>query len=960
MVYLHILGSGETKSEVANNKGHLFEKLMRALCNELKMKVERLNKSNSGMEIDILGKTEIGNVPFFSECKAKKDLLSSDDIQKFGFKYLIKREEDTETRGLLFSLSGLNSSADELWEIHLKNKYKRQVKYYLHDEIVDLIIKQFNLPTAEVITRKSTEEFGRTCGDTQLLCIEGSTANINLIWAQLLMSSDSSEPNSVVLYDSQGEKLRSEDLIEKILKLKPDLSTGKMRCLNTIGLPSTLDDIPPSRTVVRVRMSSGWFDYRFPSAPEFFVGRDNQLNDIYTFFDNIKSQKTTSRGLLFTGKSGIGKSSLALKTKDELKKKNIVFVPIDSRLCDDLSFVFDCINELLFELRQINDLYDNLQNISVKGLDSINFTLSEINKILTKHKFYAVIFFDQFEKVFDYPEVTRAIRNIFFALNKKNSALVFGFAWKSDLWSLAEGFPHEERDDLIRESHVLRKLDVFGIDETDEILRELEKLWSAKLNIHLKRQITTFSRGFPWLLKKVCAHILEQKEKGISEEELIETNLKLNDLFEADLSGLDEEEKTLLKAIAPNLPATLQKLSESFEISNIDESLHRFINKRILVKITEDVGGSLANVKYDTYSDIFREFLITGVVPIQEAYYYFNYPSGAFKFFKKIQERGELTINQEIEETGKQVGSIYNLSRDLRNVGLITLKNGVFRVNEKVSNLTWDQIIKYLQSQLKQNRLVNSCLAELNEKGTLSLDQISDIQKELFPDFSNFKATTLAYYSKVTAQWLHYAQLVFYNTKEKAIKTVDDETTFEYVIEGQNKHQSGFNTPVCYKNAIIECLEAFSNLGGSATSQQLIDYLSKSHQSIEKALSDNLNLELIEYRENKKNYHLTPLGESFLSVSKEKRKEIFGIQCENFPVFKQFTAIVEESGETGITSREAALRINENNGFDLADATLDKLGGILANWAEYAGIIARLNKKCYMYELLPEQQKLFK
>ena len=71
MIYLHILGSGKTKSEMANSKGHLFECLTRALFEHLKMSVTHLDKSENGKEIDIEGITIVGKVKFFAKCKAQ-------------------------------------------------------------------------------------------------------------------------------------------------------------------------------------------------------------------------------------------------------------------------------------------------------------------------------------------------------------------------------------------------------------------------------------------------------------------------------------------------------------------------------------------------------------------------------------------------------------------------------------------------------------------------------------------------------------------------------------------------------------------------------------------------------------------------------------------------------------------------------------------------------------------------
>jgi len=139
----------------------------------------------------------------------------------------------------------------------------------------------------------------------------------------------------------------------------------------------------------------------------------------------------------------------------------------------------------------------------------------------------------------------------------------------------------------------------------------------------------------------------------------------------------------------------------------------------------------------------------------------------------------------------------------------------------------------------------------------------------------------------------------------------------------------------------------------------LIASLSKSHQSVEKVVSDNLNLDFMEQDSGSALYHLTPIGSKFVKISEETRQELFGEQCSNFQVFDQFVSYVESAGRKGITSREAANRLVEEMGTQLADSTIDKLGGILANWAEYAGMIVRVNRLCLMADLVPKQMELF-
>jgi hypothetical protein len=959
MVFLHILGSGKTPSEIADSKGHLFERLIRDLFECLKMEVTHLNKRENGKEIDVEGVTIVGQVHFFAECKAQDNSLNSTDIQKFGFKFLTKRNKNPNVRGYLFTLSSLNASATEVWENDLKNVYSNEIECYYHDDIVKLLIKHYGLALPEVIQQKSTHEYHRICGDTQLLCVEAEKRTPQLFWAQLLMSTDGTEPNAVALYNHQGALITEKSTIDRLLKLKTDLAISKLSCFNLTELPpSSLDDVSPSRAVVRVRMSSSWFDYRFPAAPEFFVGRNVQLAEFEGFVKNVRTGKTSTRGFLISGKSGIGKSSLALKARYLFQREKVIFLPIDSRLCDDVSFLFDAINELLFELRQVPELNKDLGTTRVQGLDSLIVTLADIHKTISKRNYLAVLFFDQFEKVFEYPDVTSAIRTLFLNVTEKQLPILFGFAWKSDLWSLAEGFPHHERDDIVRESIQLQTLTQFGQEETAEILKQLEIQWGSKLSVSLTRQLAAFSRGLPWLLKKLCAHILEQKLHGITENELIETNLKLQDLFEDDLAGLDDEERSLLRAIAPLLPTTLRRLSESFEISNIDSSLHRFIDKRILVKITEDMGDSLANVKYDAYSDIFREFLITGNVPIEDAYYFYTSPHGAFRFFEKVREREQLSIDEEIAETGKQIASIYNLSRDLRNLGLINVRNKVFTIADAVANLEQEEIIAFLQGHMKRNRVVSLILSELNENKTLSRGQLAALLQELFPSVQASEKTW-DNYAQTTTQWLHYARLAYYNKRDYHLHKVDDEAIFEAAVDRKTLSTLGYKFPLCFRNSIIECLQKIDLLGGKATIQQLEEQLLLSRQSVGKVLSDGQNLKFIELDKQKDWYALTKIGAEFITGTEETRRQLFREQCLEISTFEQFIALMQSAGNKGMLSKRAAKALLDDIHLELADLTVEKLGAMLANWAEYAGLVVRSGRLCFFNENAPLQLRMF-
>ena len=352
--------------------------------------------------------------------------------------------------------------------------------------------------------------------------------------------------------------------------------------------------------------------------------------------------------------------------------------------------------------------------------------------------------------------------------------------------------------------------------------------------------------------------------------------------------------------------------------------------------------------------------MITGNAPLGDAYYFYAYPGAVLKFFEKVRERGTLSIEQEMQETGKQIGSIYNLSRDLRSVGLIEVHNKVFSVSDEVAELEQNQILLFLQNKLKQNWLISTTLAELNERDEISLARVADLLQELFPSVQEFKVATREHYSKTTATWLHYTRLAFYDKKgKKSLHKVDNEAVFELVIERATPSLKGFRLHMCFHNAIIACLEAIEAAEGKISFEKLAENLSKSHQSIEKVLSDALNLDFVYQDKQTTLYCLTPVGRAFREDLEDNRQKLFYQQCSKLNVFNQFVVHVESAGKYGISNKQAAALLIKNMQLDMADATIDKLGSILANWAEYAGVITRLRRLCFLKKYVPEQLKLF-
>jgi hypothetical protein len=105
--------------------------------------------------------------------------------------------------------------------------------------------------------------------------------------------------------------------------------------------------------------------------------------------------------------------------------------------------------------------------------------------------------------------------------------------------------------------------------------------------------------------QRLCAHVKAQREQGTSQAEIATKVLNVEEIFQEDLSGLGSQEDDTLRAIAKNAPISVNSVGEEYD-TNVVQSL---VDRRLLVRI---------GPKYDLYWDIFRDYLNTGKVPVEE------------------------------------------------------------------------------------------------------------------------------------------------------------------------------------------------------------------------------------------------------------------------------------------------------------------------------------------------------
>ena len=94
------------------------------------------------------------------------------------------------------------------------------------------------------------------------------------------------------------------------------------------------------------------------------------------------------------------------------------------------------------------------------------------------------------------------------------------------------------------------------------------------------------------------------------------------------------------------------------------------------------------NCALHSYWDIFRDFLVTGEVPIKESYIIRQTPNSAGKFLSLVKEAGgKIGVKNaaKILETSESV--VFNTSRELRLMGvLFSDKSGTIGISPEVLN----------------------------------------------------------------------------------------------------------------------------------------------------------------------------------------------------------------------------------------------------------------------------------
>lgn len=919
---LKILAPGKSPQAKSQARGKLFEDLMTKVLRHIGYQIGRISNINySGMEIDIEGNSTITEIPLYAECKCYETDVDSQKVQTFFGKYMAKWFKNHQSQGLFIALPGINSHAKGFYKDNIENNTEIVVRLLEENEILENIFQMHSIVRPETIKESIPTRAGSP-GDWLLLYTEKG-----MFWLLYVVPPGAGIPSRIAIFNAEGGSISEKSTIDYLGELYPEIR--EFEVINTessIKIPQRLTVQLENEEIVEVRGSSSCFEYQFPASPEFFVGRQNVLDVIDLFVEDVQNKRTSSRGILFEANSGWGKSSVVLAAVNRLQDMGHFAVAIDSRSASSSQFILRVVEHTIKKFGDFDGLlFDEYNNHKlITGFEGAIEAIINVSKILEDNKKIIFIFLDQFENLFYLPDALRRIRDLFLKIQDGRSNIVLGFSWKTDLIGSTSEFPYQIRDTIASSCKPI-SLDPFSKIEIDNLLGRLSNELDAPLRPDLKFFLSEYSQGYPWLLKKLCAHVKSQIESGTIQVDIANSLLNIEELFQEDIKNLSPEESDTLRKIAKLAPISFQELGEEFR----PEVIQSLVNRRLVVKIGN---------KFDIYWDIFRDYLNSGHIPIQENYILRTQVGSVLKATKSLAESGgKLTFPEFQKITGLQKNTSYNVLRDAKLLGFIKLDEDhnivlISDVPAKAEN--FDDILRdHLHDRLQRNRLIWRLLNELEDGKCLGIDEIAEILEESCPYISATKKTWRTY-ANIFAVWTDFVDLGLYNTSDKILSRYtlgDTEVRSHRPI--LTRKRSGITIPSIQYSPIeqvaIRLVEALDRDGRP-------DYSGMKPSTIEKAL---ITLSGLGFIDRKRGY--IDLNEDILLFVKnpEKRSEIFAKSALNVNSFAIFVKIIEESKKEDLTLTELSNKLKCALAVEWKDSTARWYTKIMLNWARCIKIV---------------------
>jgi hypothetical protein len=869
------------------------------------------------MEIDIVGKAIATQIPLFAECKFYETELDSPKLQAFLGKYTAHWLRDNRCQGLFLAVPGVNSAAKAFYEDNLADQRNMTVRLVEEHEVLQSIFDSRATCRPEVAKAKIPAMAGKP-GDWLLAYTEKG-----FFYVFFVVPIGSAIPQQIAIFDAEGNSIYSDDTIEYLRNLDSEiLSLEVLQADINVGRSVSSSHQGDPEEIVEVQGSSSCFEYQFPASPEYFVGRGDVFTQIDTFISEVIERKTSARGILFEGNSGFGKSSTVLSTVSRLNSAGNFAVSIDCRSASSPQFALRAVSHVLKRYDVGGILPKRQEGPEVLGLESAAGLLTRLGQQLSEEKRLLFIFFDQFENLFFLPDALRPIRDLFLKIGGAQTNVVLGFSWKTDLFGITTEFPYQMRDTITDGSRRI-PLTAFSEPEATEMFQRLSKEIHAKLRKDLKFFLSEYSQGYPWLLKKLCAHVKQQREAGVQQSEIASSLLNVEQLFQDDLNGLSPEQEETLRRIAKSSPISISEYGDELK----PDVLQSLVNARLIIRV---------GTKIDVYWDIFKDYLNSGNVPIQDNYIPRIQVGSVLKAAELLNSVGPtIDATKFRSQAALAEKSFYNILKELRLLGIAKLEDGMVKLllPQSSDHGTFEPALRiHVKDRIRRNRLVWTLLEILEAEPVISLERASKELEKACPYLLAARETWYTY-ARVFADWMDYSDLAIFDSKAAALQRYRPgmEVRQRTGLTRPRAYSSAGNMPIIQYSPVFEACTRIANAYAAKTG---VDLSGMKHSTATKAVATLEDLGFVIRKTG--SLEVTPKMFQFIQKP-EHRVQLFADAVISMEAFAQFVEVLQESKDKVIRLLDLGRKLNERLHAEWRDGTSQTVAKILLDWARHTG-----------------------
>lgn len=709
--------SQQKENNTRQFKGMLFENLLAEYLDHCGYDVE-IRKKHSSSEYDIEGEDRATKARLIGEAKAHNSSIALKDFAAFVGKLLPLGLAERKLTGLFLATGALTPEADDYYRsLSSFNIVARSGK-----DLLNHVRNALRLPDFDPLARQLVDKGYRP----QQFHILSSDNGIFLVVTA--GSTQSAAPAHFAVFQGDGQLLSDKSYLEKLADAVPELKALQ---------PVVSSGYKPSekeRYILKgLLLGNEWTDYRFPAPPQFFVGRRDLIHRLTEHILNSASPNV----IQIKSRSGVGKSSTFAYLENELANRGIITELHDAR-----------------DVRSILDLYSLVQRFTDSATSPQDFRDVEEQLAALALKLdssHAVFMVDQFESTFANPEVFQAYETLAALFLKFAPCLFLCFARKNDQITT-----YDDSKVSLEKLNMLSKPYELGDFDQKEAFELIERTNSSALKPVSKNvlaYVLEFAQGFPWLVKRTMAHIIRLSAAGVSQSELFAAGLRLDDLFDEELEGLDEVEKDYLTRIAARVPADYHDLHHQFDEDPL--------LPKILDKLTQSRLLRLSGATYDTYNDVFKEYLVYKKLPeFRQAIVYRKSPGTVLNTFRWTLDREVFTVEELEEAFSLSRGSAFNQIRELSALNLVRRDRGKWTVPRIVIDVYHQgRLGEYVRRQLAENVLVGNLINRVAQTESIGEEDLPEYLRNQFP-FVNASDKTWNTYSAALLSWLTATKFV--------------------------------------------------------------------------------------------------------------------------------------------------------------------------------------------------------